>query len=210
MHATPSSQEKVFEIEVLQGKDLRDEAYLRSFADLRIRVFREYPYLYEGDFDYEKNYLKRYAESSDAVFVVVRDATTGEIVGASTANHLSQEMDEVKTVFLNAGFGIDEVYYFGESVLLPEWRGMGIGKRFFEEREQAAKRSPKVRWMTFCAVDRSGSEIPIPEDYRSPEYLWGKQGFEKHPELVTYFSWKEIGATEETKKPMTFWLKKIE
>jgi len=35
-----------------------------KLAELRIKVFHDFPYLYEGSLDYEKNYLKIYTESS--------------------------------------------------------------------------------------------------------------------------------------------------
>ena len=41
--------------------------YLDDLAALRIAVFREWPYLYEGNLGYEANYLGRYAACSDSL-----------------------------------------------------------------------------------------------------------------------------------------------
>ena len=37
---------------------------LDTLADLRIRVFHDYPYLYEGSLDYERRYLQSCAEAT--------------------------------------------------------------------------------------------------------------------------------------------------
>jgi hypothetical protein len=45
----------------------------------------------------------------------------------------------IKAPFIAAGGNVDHIFYFGESVLLPQFRGMGIGHHFFDEREAAAR-----------------------------------------------------------------------
>ncbi|HRQ91226.1 MAG TPA: GNAT family N-acetyltransferase, partial [Bacteroidia bacterium] len=47
-----------FTYEELHGDTLRP--HLRELGGLRIAVFREYPYLYDGDLDYEERYLETY------------------------------------------------------------------------------------------------------------------------------------------------------
>ena len=53
----------------LSGGDI--DAFLPELARLRIRVFREYPYLYEGSAAYEEKYLKTYANVPESVMVLV-------------------------------------------------------------------------------------------------------------------------------------------
>ena len=61
------------DIEILEvsGKGLKAFAY--AVANLRIRVFREYPYLYESSEAYELEYLQPYMKSDEAVFFLVKD-----------------------------------------------------------------------------------------------------------------------------------------
>ena len=47
----------------------------------------------------------------------------GRIVGASTALPLSAAEPELQAPFRAAGHDVARVYYYGESVLQPEWRG---------------------------------------------------------------------------------------
>jgi len=55
------------EARVLTGAAL--EARLDEVARLRIAVFRDWPYLYEGSMDYERSYLSTYRTSPGAILV---------------------------------------------------------------------------------------------------------------------------------------------
>ncbi|HAR53044.1 MAG TPA: GNAT family N-acetyltransferase, partial [Roseovarius nubinhibens] len=44
-------------------------AALEDVARLRIAVFRTWPYLYDGDLAYEREYLQTYRDSADAILV---------------------------------------------------------------------------------------------------------------------------------------------
>ncbi len=191
-------------ITVARGGEV--QARLDALATLRLRVFREWPYLYDGDLDYEISYLETYANCSDAV--VIFAAVGAEIIGASTAVPLAHEPPGVQAPFLSAAIDPATVFYFGESVLLPEWRGRGLGHRFMDEREKAAW-DGGFALATFCAVERADEDPRRPADYQPLHAFWRKRGFERRPELHTTFSWKEIGETEESPKPMVFWTKAL-
>ena len=190
------------EITVARGGEVL--ARLDALADLRVRVFREWPYLYEGETGYESGYLSTYANCPDAIVVIA--STGGRVIGASTALPLKEEPESVRAPFEIAGLPVGEYFYFGESVLLPEFRGRGIGGRFMEERVNEAKRTGH-RWATFCAVERDPADPRRPAGFADLHPFWESRGFQKRPELATEFHWKEIGETESTAKPMTFWVK---
>ena len=57
----------VLEIRRLTGTALSEA--LPLIAALRIDVFREWPYLYDGDLAYEQAYLARYAATPEAVLI---------------------------------------------------------------------------------------------------------------------------------------------
>lgn len=192
------------QIKILHGKEM--VAFLPEIAHLRITVFREYPYLYEGDFDYEANYLKVYTECDESTIILV--FYDKKLIGVSTALPLSAETTEVKRPFVQAGMNIDDIFYFGESIVLSEHRGHGIGKLFFQEREKAA-RANHYKIAAFCAVARLEHHPLRPNEWQPLDSFWQQQGYQKHPELVTQMSWKDIGDADETAKPMIFWLKNL-
>src|SRR3989339_171502 len=90
--------------------------HLDDVAKLRITVFRDWPYLYEGDVGYEREYLAAYAQSADSVVVLARDGDA--VVGASTGIPLAQDSAEFQAPFLARGIEVAKVFYCGESVLL--------------------------------------------------------------------------------------------
>jgi GNAT superfamily N-acetyltransferase len=192
-------------IERVHGSDVLP--YLDALAGLRIRVFREFPYLYEGSREYEAAYLRNYAKSSRSTVVLAR---AGErVVGASTAMPLAEHGEEGLVPALeNAGFAARSVYYFGESVLLPEYRGQRIGHAFFDQREVSA-RDYGMRCAAFCAVERPADHPARPQDYVSHDAFWEKRGYTRRPDITARFSWRDFGAEQPSEKAMVFWIKEL-
>ncbi len=189
----------------LSGEEL--VKYIPELAQLRIQVFRDWPYLYDGDLSYEEKYLQTYIKSPDSVIVLAFDGD--KVVGASTGIPLKYETDEVKKPFLAAGYDVDKIFYCGESVLISSYRGQGAGVAFFEHREAHAIEIGGFEFSCFCGVQRPDDHPARPDNYVPLDNFWRKRGYEKHPELSTSFNWKELGEDDESPKPMTFWMKKL-
>lgn len=187
------------------GRDLAP--WLDAVAALRVAVFRDWPYLYEGDPAYEREYLRAYADSADSVVVLALDGE--RVVGASTGLPLADDTAEFQRPFLDAGRPVDEVFYFGESVLLPDYRGQGLGHRFFDEREAHARALGRFRWTAFCAVDRDPADPRRPEHHRGNEAFWTKRGYVRQPGMTVRLAWPEPGHPSPTEKPLTFWLRPL-
>lgn len=180
---------------------------LDEVARLRISVFAAFPYLYDGDGSYERRYLETYVASPGAVVVVAR-APSGEIVGASTAAPLADHQPQLAESFAENGIDPAKVFYCAESVLLPDWRGHGIGHRFFEEREAAA-REQGFSLAAFCAVIRPPDHPARPKDYSPLDPFWKKRGYAKMDAIHAPMSWRDIGESEESEKAMQFWVKRL-
>lgn len=195
----------MLKIERLSGDPLL--AYLPELARLRMTVFRAFPYLYDGDMAYEERYLQTYIKARDSVIVLAWDGD--KIVGASTAIPLREETPEVQAPFLAASYPIDEIFYFGESVLLPEYRGQGAGVAFFEHREAHAKDCGDYRYSCFCAVQRPPDHPARSADYVPLDRFWRNRGYTIQPQLQTRFTWKDVGEPGQSPKPMTFWMKAL-
>jgi GNAT superfamily N-acetyltransferase len=180
--------------------------YLPAIAVLRIEVFREWPYLYEGSVEYEAKYLSSYT-GPDAMVAIAFDGD--EIVGASTAVSVNAHPDEVAAPLAAAGFDLAQMFYFGESVLRADRRGLGLGHRFFDEREAHARRLG-YRHASFCAVERAADDPRRPADYVPLDRFWTKRGFVRRPDIVGTFSWLDVGDEVETEKAMVFWVKDLE
>ena len=193
------------DIQLLSGQQIAP--WIDALADLRIRVFREFPYLYDGSREYEAQYLSTYLRSPDSLCVLVQDQ--GQVVGASTALPLADETDEFKQPFVEQGWDCERIFYCAESVVLPEWRGKGLGVRFFAEREGHARRLGRFDWSAFCAVQRPANHPRRPADYQPLDAFWARRGYQHHPELATVYHWRDLDEVEDSAKPMSFWLKEL-
>lgn len=190
-------------IQEMPGGDLAP--WLDALGELRIRVFREYPYLYDGTLEYERDYLRVYQDCADSRTVLVTN-DCGGLIGATTCLPLAAESEEFRKPFSEVGLPVEEYLYLGESVVLPEWRGKGLGKEFFARREAHAARLGLKR-MAFCAVDRPEDHAQRPAGYSPLDGFWESMGYEKQTQLRTEFSWKQIGEEKESLKTLSFWTK---
>lgn len=179
-----------------------------DLARLRIAVFRDFPYLYEGTMDYEKTYLQTYADAPRAFLFAVYDGA--QMIGATTCIPLADETPEVQKPFMETGYDLSKVFYFGESLLLSAYRGLGLGHRFFDEREAHAAGFGEYEYTGFCAVVRLGDHPQRPPGYRPLDEFWAKRGYAKEPRLQCFFEWPDLGQTESTPKPMVFWLRRLD
>ena len=191
-------------LERLTGARLTE--HLGDVARLRIEVFEAFPYLYDGNLDYERKYLSAFAASPNALIVAAFDGD--DVVGASTAAPLETQMDDITAPFRARERDLSRFFYFGESVLGRGYRGHGIGVRFFEEREAHA-RACGAQVATFCAVVRAMDHPARPEGYEPLDRFWEKRGYEAQPGLICHISWKEIGAPGESLNAMQFWMKRL-
>ncbi|WP_176399700.1 GNAT family N-acetyltransferase [Novosphingobium sp. B 225] len=177
-----------------------------DLAALRIAVFAAYPYLYDGDAAYEADYLKEFIAAPDAVLVAAFDGA--RIVGAATASPMWAQKDEFRAPFEARGIDTSSLFYFGESVLLPKYRGQGVGHAFFDEREGQARRSGAAA-ATFAAVIRPDDHPARPSDYVPLDAFWTRRGYAPVAGFVTELGWKEHGEAEETLKPMQYWMRSL-
>src|SRR5262245_56785350 len=191
-------------IELLTGASI--EPALPDIARLRIKVFREFPYLYDGTLDYERSYLSAFAASPGALIVAVRDGE--RIVGASTGLPLIGEHAAFRDPLAQAGIDIASVFYCAESVLEPDYRGHGLGHAFFDAREAHA-RALGLILSSFCAVIRPPDHPARPPDNRPLDSFWLKRGYAPVPGLIVSYAWRDLGAAVETLKPLQFWMKAL-
>ncbi len=191
------------ETRVLTGEALA--AALEDVARLRMRVFRDFPYLYDGNEDYERDYLSAY-QSPGAVVVAALDGT--RIVGAATGAPMADHAADFAAAFADRPEPLEQIFYCAESVLLREYRGHGIGHAFFDAREDHA-RALGHRYNAFCSVIRPPDHPARPADYWPLDAFWRKRGYAPLPDVIARFSWKDLGDSQQTEKPLQFWMRDL-
>ena len=192
------------DVRVLRGAEL--EAVLDEVARLRITVFRDWPYLYDGTLEYERQYLDSYRDNPGALLVgAFHD---GRLIGASTSTPMEDHAPEFSTPFRALGIAPEKILYGAESVLLRPYRGLGLGHRFIDLREAHARALGRSH-VAFCSVIRPGDHPARPAAARTNDAFWRGRGYEPLPGVVARFSWKDFGDSEETEKPLQFWMRAL-
>jgi GNAT superfamily N-acetyltransferase len=194
----------MIEVRALRGAAL--EAALDDVAGLRIAVFRDWPYLYDGTLEYERQYLATYRDSPGALLVGAFDR--GRLVGASTSTPMEDHAADFAAPLRVTDVPLDHILYGAESVLLPEYRGQGIGHRFFDLREAHARALGRSH-VAFCSVIRGGEDPRRPPNARTNDAFWHGRGYAPLPGVVAEFAWRDLGETAESKKPLQFWMRAL-
>ncbi|MCB6178933.1 GNAT family N-acetyltransferase [Rhodobacter sp. Har01] len=191
-------------VRALTGESL--EAALDDLARLRITVFRDWPYLYDGTLEYERDYLRSYRDSPGALLVAA--FAEGRLVGASTSTPMEDHAEAFAEPLKATGLPVQRILYGAESVLLPAYRGQGLGHRFFDLREEHARRLGRSH-VAFCSVTRPDDHPMRPASFRTNDAFWLGRGYAPLPGVLAEFGWKDVGDREESRKPLQFWLRAL-
>lgn len=181
--------------------------HLPALARLRIAVFREWPYLYDGEVNEEQVYLSDLARSPRGGMAVAFDGDRP--VGCSTCLPMTDTEGGIRAPFVAAGLDPARYFYFGESVLLPSYRGQGIGVAFFRHREDHARRSPDADFACFCAVERPAGHPLRPPGAVPLDAFWQRRGYAHRPDLACTMRWKQVDSDAKVENRLSFWIKPL-
>ncbi len=198
-------ERRTLDVTSVTGQDIYK--ILPDLARLRMVVFRDWPYLYDGTLDYEQTYLEKFAAAKGAVVVTAYDG--GEMVGASTGAPMIEHADDFGEPFRRAGYDLSKIFYCGESVLLKSHRGFGLGHAFFDGREAQAHNLGGFTHSTFCRVIRPDDHPLKPAEYAPLDPFWTKRGYAPAPGIIAAYDWKDVDQPAETTHPMQFWMKAL-
>lgn len=191
-------------VRTLLGKEIL--AAIDDLARLRMTVFAEWPYLYDGDVGYEAQYLREFVAAPAAVLVAACDGP--RIVGAATASPMVGQEAAFRAPFERHGLDVARLFYFGESVLLAEYRGRGLGHAFFDHREAQARRCGAIA-ACFAAVIRPPDHPDRPVGYRPLAPFWRKRGYAPVEGLIAEIAWKDHREAAESAKPLQAWMRRL-
>lgn len=188
----------------LRGSDVSNA--LDDLARLRIAVFRDWPYLYDGDLDYERRYMASYVDKPGAILVAAMDGS--KVVGASTGTLMEDHAEDFQAAFAGSGYELADIFYCAESILLERYRGRGAGRVFFKEREAHARQLGR-KHAVFCGVIRSDTHPLRPVAYRPLDTFWASIGYRKLDGVIASFRWKDVNEAHQTEKSLQFWIKDL-
>ena len=173
---------------------------------LRIAVFRDWPYLYDGDVGYEREYLAACAESPSSVVVLARD---GEAVVAPAPASRWRGQCRVPGAFRRTRDGGGQVFYCGESVLLPLPRARPRPCVLRRARGAHARALGGFARTAFAAVDRDDGDPRKPRRASRQRGVLGQARLRAPAGMTMKLHWNEVGIGE-VEHPPTFWLRPLE
>lgn len=179
---------------------------LDDLATLRLDIFREYPYLYEGQREDELHYLDTYAKAPDACVILTYDGLT--VVGAATGMPLVHEDTQMIDAFSGTTLPLNEVYYVGELLFRPAYRNGGLGQKLLAQLESHIRSLGRYRRLTCATVERPDDHPLRPRDYIPISRFLARTGFVRLSGVTTRFSWREIDGVKR-EHPMQFWSKDL-
>ena len=190
-------------ISILTGSQISQ--HIEAIAQLRIDIFKEYPYLYDGNLEYEIRYLKKFMDTPDSMIVILNNSA--HIVGAITGLPLKYEDDIIKEPWLKQHKPLDKVYYFSEILIYSDYRGKGLGRELFEAAEATARDFSVYDCFSLATVIRADNHPSKPADYKALDNFWIHHGYHKDETLIFQIPWKEIDKADISSKPLLFWIK---
>lgn len=200
---------KGYSFDICRHQDI--EPYINSLAEFRIKYFREFPYLYYGSMEYEKDYLKGYLENLLTRFVIVKH--NNEIVAIGTAIPLKGNFsinDDPVENFSKNGLLAWQYAYIGEVIVAEEHRGNMLATKVMKMLEDESR---NMGFSGVCFLNVLRDNHPLtPPDYKCPDELWIKMGWVK-TDIKTRYKWPTIqakGKSKEEEHELNYWIKSIE
>lgn len=190
--------------QLLTGAAIADG--LDDVATLRLDIFQEYPYLYQGRREDELNYLVTYAEAPDACIILAYDGSV--IIGAATGMPLIHEDAQMVDAFAGTSFSLEELYYVGELLFRPAYRNCGLGQKLLARLESHIHSLGRYRKLTCATVERLDDHPLRPHDYIPVTRFLARTGFVRLPGMTTHITWSETDGVKRDHH-MQFWSKKL-
>lgn len=182
--------------------------YVTDIANIRIQVFKEFPYLYAGTLEYEQEYSDYFSKDERAILIAAMQDE--RIIGFITGMPLSLENPLTKDVaqkLLAKGLtDISHYYYLGEAIVLAEYRKPLLIYNLFKKFKEETKNFTYQK-IGILTVIRDKNHPLRPAGYRSIESIL--KYFKFHPtDIIIDFEWPTFqasGEIENAANPMLFW-----
>ena len=179
----------------LHGKEILP--YIDRIIQLRIQLFKGWPYLYEGSLEYEESYFEGYVSSDLSTAVLVLDHD--QVVGCAIGLPVAESLKEIGQIFKDQGQPSGKSYYLSDLLLQEEYRGKKIGQNMVQTLEKAVMGLQDFSAIYLCEIVRDPKDSRKPPHLHSLDKFWDKQGYEIVPDWLIQLKWLEVGA----KKPIS-------
>ena len=190
--------------QLLTGTAIAD--ILDDVATLRLEIFQEYPYLYQGRREDELTYLGTYSEAPDASIILAYHGQA--VIGAVAGMPLIHEDARMLDAFAGTTFPFNKIYYVGELLFRPAYRNCGLGRKLLDQLESHIRSLGRYHRLTCATVERPDDHPLRPRDYIPITRFLARTDFARLPGVTTSFMWLETDGVKRD-HPMQFWSKDV-
>lgn len=195
---SPSIFSETINYEVLRGQEI--ESRMPEIIELCDTIYRQYPYLYNGDNEGYADYIKSYSNCPNSV--VVLTFSNNQAIGIATGMPMEDTREYYLLPFRNHQIDISSFFYLGEFGFKPESHHSGIAFEMYQLFEETVKEQQKYSTIAFWEILNPMKCEELHEAYRTAGFLY-------HPELNFELWWQNIGDSIESPHQCQYWLKSL-
>jgi len=206
---TPSENPNPYTIKVLTPEQMKP--LLPFVANLRVNIFRNYPYLYDGNIAEEMENLEKYAQHNNSALAIAycNETPVGFLCGSDLMHYSVHFENSIEDLFKSGNLHAKNYYYCADIIILPEHRGKYLAPQLFDAIENYAQQKG---YTASCFITEHHENHPLkPHDHKSLVPLWNNLNYQKSA-LITYATWQTYqldGTIKSEQHPLIFWLKTL-
>lgn len=178
-------------IEIFRGCEIAP--YTQQIVELCNAIYREPPYLYNGEDEEYTAYIESYSQSNDAIICLAFD--NEKAVGLAIATPMLKTRDLYKKTLLEHGYELDSLFYLGEFGLNSNYHNCGIEEAIYYKIENLVRKADA--YSMICLWEIEDLYQKNFEDTPGHDF-WNKLGFLRHREVNFEISWTNIGDSKES------------
>ena len=182
------------------------QPHIKDIVNICNHIYREYPYLYNGEHAGYQSYLESYSQRDHSIICCAYDGS--KVIGFAAGIPMVETKDLYKETLLENGYRLENLFYLGEFGLEPQYRWQGIEEALYDKIESHARRKG---FETICLweLDDSAHTQYRPQEYIPKDELLNKLGFVSKPYLNFQIFWTNIDELQESAHLAVYWTKTL-
>lgn len=185
--------------------------YSSLLSSWRISSFRDFPYLYEGNAEYEEEYLNGFcANSRSVMFRAYCNAETIALLSGLPLESSFEIIQETAALSALCEVPCHDMFYISEVIVHPEYQGRGLARTLMKQAEEYAA-TQGYRAACFLTVVRDNHDPRKPAYYYDPDLIWSRFGYTRTT-ITTSFDWptRQLdGTVRNTAHELVYWFKPL-
>lgn len=194
-------------LETFKGADI--QPYTRLLSEMRLKEFRQFPYLYIGNMEDDLAYTQTFSSTPQGRLIVAFQGN--QVVGVRSGMPLETPLfflDRWRSFLQKQGINTKKCFFSGEIVIDPAFQKKGLRSQLMNQYFQ------EVEAMGFTSIMAITSLRPLDHPLRPQDYVdidMPRYGFE-NTNIVLSNTWPTLqadGTVKEQENHLIVWMKNL-